>query len=306
MIMFLKAFHKFIHLIKKKDFPRKKVLILEGGGMRGVFLAGVLQAFTDYNYFPWKLIIGSSAGALVGTAYAAHQIHRARDAYFSKLLTKSFIHYKNIFSSSKHILDLDWMVDIIFHGDEELDYSRISKFCRILITATHCPPNALPETIYLDNKKDDIITALKATAAIPFLYKGFIPYKNFHLLDGGLIDPIPFQKALDLGYKDDQILVILTREKGYRKKEESFWIRSLYEKYYNNKERYQLVKSLEKRYLLYNKILDDLELNHPEIDIIYPPKDFRVERLTQDPDKILEGFEAGIHQAKRYLNLLKI
>ena len=92
-------------------FPQKKVLVLEGGGMRGIFLTGVLQAFTDRAYFPWKLIIGSSAGALTGTAYAASQIHLARDAFFTELLTGEFIKISNIVRLEKHILNLDWMID---------------------------------------------------------------------------------------------------------------------------------------------------------------------------------------------------
>ena len=58
-------------LKRKPSFPKKKVLVLEGGGMRGIFLVGVLQAFAERNYFPWKLVVGSSAGALTGAAYLA-------------------------------------------------------------------------------------------------------------------------------------------------------------------------------------------------------------------------------------------
>ena len=59
---------KFLRNLKRtgQTFPAKKALVIEGGGMRGIFLTGVLQAFTDRGYFPWKLIIGSSAGALTG------------------------------------------------------------------------------------------------------------------------------------------------------------------------------------------------------------------------------------------------
>ena len=53
---------------RRDGFPEKKVLVLEGGGMRGIFLTGVLQAFTDRGYFPWKLLVGSSAGSLTGAA----------------------------------------------------------------------------------------------------------------------------------------------------------------------------------------------------------------------------------------------
>ncbi len=89
----------------------RKVLILEGGGMRGVFLTGVLQAFTDHSFFPFDTVIGSSAGALTGCAYAAGQIYLSRDAFFGKLLSGKFIRPANIFNADRHILDLDWMID---------------------------------------------------------------------------------------------------------------------------------------------------------------------------------------------------
>jgi predicted acylesterase/phospholipase RssA len=75
---------------------KKKVLVLEGGGMRGIFLTGVLQSFTDRGYFPWRLIIGSSAGALTGTAYAARQIHLARAAVFTELRAGQVIKLRNL------------------------------------------------------------------------------------------------------------------------------------------------------------------------------------------------------------------
>ncbi|PKL17162.1 MAG: hypothetical protein CVV49_12580 [Spirochaetae bacterium HGW-Spirochaetae-5] len=285
-----------------QNFPKKKVLILEGGGMRGIFLTGVLQAFSDRGYFPWKLLIGSSAGALTGTAYITRQIHLARDAYFTKLLTGKFIRFTNIFSKENHVLDLDWMVNTIILGPEPIDTSQLKYSPPILITATDCPDNKKPYTVYLNSRKDDIHKSLKATAAIPFLYKGFVEYKNFHLLDGGHLDPIPYKKALELGFKKEDILVIVTRPKGYRKKEESFWIKALYESYYNEERYRHLVDSLNNRYLMYNSILDELENDYQEIKVIYPPAEFEVDRLTRDSEKILEGFEHGVAEAIRFLN----
>lgn len=286
---------------RRKRSPRKKVLVLEGGGMRGIFLTGVLQAFTDAGYFPWRLIIGSSAGALTGTAYAARQIHHARDAFFTKLLSGDFIKLSNILRSEKHILNLDWMVDTIINGDDPLDLARLKKACPVLITATQCGANRTPETIYLDPRRDDVITALKATAAIPFLYRGFVEYRDYHLLDGGLLDPIPYRRALQAGFEEKDILVVVTRKKGYRKREESFWIKSLYEAYYKDPKHQGLVRALHNRYLEYNRLLNDLEFRHRDIQIIYPPDDFRVDRLTQDEKKILEGFEQGIAAARAFL-----
>lgn len=286
---------------RKQDHPRKKVLILEGGGMRGIFLAGVLQAFTDRHYFPWKLIIGSSAGALTGTAYAAGQVHIARDALFSKLLTGKFIHLENILRPERHILDLDWMVDTIINGDEGLDMRKLRGACPVLITATLCEEHRESRTVYLNSKKDDVLIALKATAALPFFYRGFVNYRDMPLLDGGMLDPIPYKKALELGYREKDILVVTTRNRGYRKKMESFWVRYVYEHHYKNPAFRFLVQSLENRYLMYNRLLDELEYRHTGIEVIYPPAGFKVERLTQDGKKILAGFEMGVEAAKEFL-----
>jgi predicted patatin/cPLA2 family phospholipase len=285
---------------KVSPYPQKKVLVLEGGGMRGIFLTGVMQAFTDRAYFPWELIIGSSAGALTGTAYSAGQIHLARDAFFTVLLTADFIHIPNIVRREKHVLNLDWMIDTIIKGDDSLNLRRLKNSCPVLITTTHCPENNPPEPIYLNSKQDNVPTALKATAAIPVLYRNFVKYKHYNLLDGALLDPIPYKKPLEMGFKEKDILVVTTRQKGYRKKEESFWIKSLYESYYKNPKYKFLLKALD-RYQEYNKLRVELEQKNSKIDVIYPPKNFRVNRLTQDGERILEGFEQGVRAAKEWL-----
>lgn len=282
-------------------YPRKRVLVLEGGGMRGVFLAGVLQGFTDRGYFPWKVIVGSSAGALTGAAYAAGQIHLARDAFFGSLLTHRFIQVSHLLNQARHVVDLDWMVDTVATGEEPLDVPRLRQACQLLITATDCQESQPPKTVYLDSSTEDVVTALKASAAIPFLYRGFVEYMGKKLLDGGLLDPIPFRHAMQLGYSEEEILVVLTRPKGYRKKRESSWVTALYQGYFHHPSRQKLVESLQKRFHLYNAQLDDLEGNCPKLDVLYPPEHFRVDRLTVDPKRLLEGFVQGSEAARGFL-----
>ncbi len=270
--------------------------------MRGIFPVGVLQAFADRGYFPWQLIIGSSAGGLAGTVYAAGQIHMARDAFFTELLTRRFIHISNILRPEKHVLNLDWMVDQIIKGDEPLNVKRLRRYaCPVLLTATGFYHDDRPETLYLNTQKDDIAVALKATAAIPFLYRGFVEYGTERLLDGALLDPIPYVKALSMGFADEEILVVLTRRRGYRKRRESFWINALYESYYKDAQYRFFLPALQERYKRYNKLLDDLETNHPGINVIYPPDGFKVNRLTRSEERILNGFEQGVAAGKAYL-----
>lgn len=285
-----------------RGFPHKKVLVLEGGGMRGIFLVGVLQAFTERGYFPWRMVIGTSAGALVGAAFAARQIHLARDAFFSELLTGRFIRMTNIFRPEKHILNLDWMVDNFVDGKEDcLNVRRLrTTACPVLIAATRFYSDGPPRPLFLNTRTDDIGRALKASAAIPFLYRNFVSYGKEMLMDGSVCDPLPFKKALEIGFSQSDILVVATRPKGYRKMRESFWVRMLYESYYKEDRYRYLLAALEDHYGEYNRLLDDLEQNY-DIDVIYPPADFKVNRLTKGEGKILEGFEQGITAAKTYL-----
>ncbi|MFO7930430.1 MAG: patatin-like phospholipase family protein [Thermodesulfobacteriota bacterium] len=285
-----------------RGFPPKKVLVLEGGGMRGIFLVGVLQAFMERGYFPWRRIIGTSAGALIGTAYAASQIHLARDALFSELLTGRFIRMTNIFRPEKHVLNLDWMVDNFINGHQDnLNIKRLRRVsCPVTIVATRYYQNALPEPMYMSTKKDHIPRALKASSAIPFLYRNFVPYKNELLMDGSVCNPIPYKEALELGFSEKDILVVATRPKGYRKNRESFWVKMLYESFYRHQQYSYLLEALDRHYVMYNNLLDELDGN-PNIEVIYPPDDFKVNRLTRSEEKILEGFEHGVTAARNFL-----
>ncbi len=285
-----------------QDFPGKKVLVLEGGGMRGIFLVGVLQAFTDRGYFPWHTIIGTSAGALVGTVYAARQVHLARDIFFSDLLSGEFICLTNIFRREKHILNLDWMVDNFIAQEGGLDFRRLrTTACPVIIVTTSFYQHAPLRPMYLDTRCDDVLLALKASAAIPFLYRNFVPYKDEMLMDGSVCDPLPYKKALDMGFAEKDILVVTTRPRGYRKERESFWAKKLYEAHYKEEQYQYLISALNDHYGKYNQLLDELEQDHPGIEVIYPPGDFKVNRLTRSEDKILSGFSQGVRAARSYL-----
>jgi len=286
---------------KKDIVVRKKALVIQGGGMRGIFLVGVLQSFCDRGYFPWKLIAGTSAGALTGVAYSTGQNYLARDAFLNKSLSDNLIKFSNLLNPKKHILNLDWLVDNIMKGDDPLNLNKLKKSCPVIIAATAVTDDESPYPVYFNSKKDDVFTALKASSALPFLYRGFVEYGGYNLLDGGLTDPIPYKKVLSLGYKESDITVILTRQRGHRKKEEAFWVKTILESYYKHSKYELFINELEKRYLSYNNIMDDLESNHKGITLIYPPDDFKVDRLSRDTATIMKGFQDGIKSGKKYL-----
>lgn len=288
-----------LNIFRNKN--KRKALVIEGGGMRGVFIAGVLQSFVDHKYFPWKIIAGSSAGALIGTAYAAEQIHIARDLFLSEIVKGDFISISNILNKNNHIINLDWLINHITDSEETLNLKQLKRTCPVIITATNVIDYKDPETVYLSSHKDNIFKALKATAALPYLYRGFVEYNGLKLLDGAMNDPLPYQYVRDLGYEDSEITVILTRPRGYRKKSESFWVSALYESYYKEDRFKPLIKTLDNRFLRYNEFLDNLENRHPDLNIIYPPKNFKVDRITKDLVSLIKGFQGGVESGKRYL-----
>lgn len=301
----LLSHYRYVHA-QLRGLPGKKVLVLEGGGMRGIFLVGVLQAFMDRGYFPWHVIIGTSAGALTGAAYAAQQIYLARDAFFSDLLSGRFIRMSNIFRREKHVLNLDWMVDNFTAQEDGLNLRRLrTTACPLIIVTTRFYQHAPLRPMYMDSRFDDVPLALKASAAIPFLYRNFVPYKNEMLMDGSVCDPLPYKKALERGFNERDILVVTTRPRGYRKERESFWVKKLYEAYYKDDQYQYLLAALKDHYGNYNRLLDELEEDHPDIDVIYPPGDFKVNRLSRSEDKIMEGFIQGVVAARNYLYPLR-
>lgn len=284
---------------------KKKALIIEGGGMRGIFIQGVLQSFNDMNYFPWKLIVGTSAGALTAVPYASGQLYISRDMMFSKLLDSDFINLKNILRPSKHILNLDWMIEETLGGEYPLDLKKLAKSCPVIITATDIRKYEVPRCVCFDSRRDDMRYVLKATAALPFLYRGFVEYRGYSLLDGGIMNPVPYDVALNRNFAEEDIVVICTRPKGYRKERESFWTRTLMELYYHDKAYEPLVQMLDNLHKRNNRIMDELEYNHPNISVIYPPENFNVERLTKDHGLIAKGFMCGIESGRRFLSAQK-
>ncbi len=292
----------FFRMIKARisGYPPKRVLVLEGGGMRGIFTAGVLQAFFDRGYTPFDLIVGTSAGAIIGTAFASGQIYLARDAFFSELISGRFIRVSNLFRPEKHILNLDWMIDTVLMGNEPLDFGYLKRWAvPVLACASHIPEDSYPCPDYLNTCKEDIASVLKATAAIPILYRGFVKYNEKYYLDGSLTDPIPFKLPLEMGFDPSEILVISTRPRGYRKEHASFWVRILSESFYDEAKYGYLIEAMASHQRLYNEQRNALESSG--IDVIYPPGDFKVKRLTQSGEKILAGFSQGVAAARKYL-----
>lgn len=268
----------------------QSALVLEGGGMRGIFTCGVLDYFMDHGIrFPYT--IGVSAGACNGLSYLSHQRGRAKYSNIDLLEKYDYIGLKHLLRK-RNIMDFD----LLFHTfpEEIIPYDYEAYFAspeRYVMVTSNCLTG---EANYFEEKHDPkrLIDIVRASSSLPFVcpvaYVDDIP-----MLDGGIVDSIPLQRVFDDGYK--QNIVVLTRNRGYRKDSKDIRIPSfVYHKYPKMRE------ALSKRNALYNRQLDWIEQLEDvgSITVIRPINPVQVDRIERNVQKLTSFYEEGYACAK--------
>ena len=195
----------------KRTKPRT-ALVVEGGGMRGIFCAGVLDVFYENLFDPFDLYIGVSAGACNLASHLAEQHRRNYTIYMDLMTVPEFISMKK-FMHGGHFLDLDYLWDVI---DAKIPLAIDAIFKKrnkeFIITGTSVE-SGMP--VYIHPTPDICSLALKASSAIPLLYRKYIEVSGVALVDGGVADPIPAGEAYRRGARE--IVVIRSRPAEYCK-----------------------------------------------------------------------------------------
>lgn len=260
-------------------------LILEGGGMRGVFTCGVLDNLMDRGIrFPYT--IGVSAGACNGLSYMSEQRGRGKFSNIDLLEKYRYIGLKQLIFKG-NIMDFD----LLFHKfPEEIIPYHYDKFAackeRFEMATTSCRTG---RACYYDEKMDPvrIIDIVKASSSLPFVSP--ISYVDGEpMLDGGIADSIPLLRARELGF--DNNLVVLTRNKGYRKPQKPTTVpRFFYRKYP------LLREAIRRRNTLYNEQIDLVERleDKGEQVVIRPQRPITVDRIERDTRKLLDLYNEG-------------
>jgi len=263
-------------------------LVLEGGGMRGLYTAGVLDAMLDKELSVDGMVT-VSAGALYGINYPSKQ--RGRSIRYNKkyINDKRYISMRSLFKTGNIVnkefsfYTLPFELDVF--DEEAFEKSGIDFYATV--TNIH---TGKPEYIKIENAQKQI-EALRASGSMPFVSKP-VEYNGKYYLDGGVSDSIPIRYAKQLDY--DKIIVILTQPSNYRKSPAN-------EKLINiaYKKRYpKLAESIKYRYLDYNhslKYISKLEENG-EIFVIRPSQPLNVKRLERNPDRLQRTYDLGIHE----------
>lgn len=259
-------------------------MVLEGGGMRGLYTAGVLDAMLDTN-LKINGIIGVSAGAVFGINYVSKQKGRslrynqkyANDPRYMGI--RSFIKTGNFVNKKFAYYELPFKLDVF--DEEAFSKSKIDFYATVTNVET-----GEPEYLKIINASVQV-EELRASSALPFVSK-IVKINEKKYLDGGIADAIPIEKCLELGY--DKIIVVTTRPLEYRKtKSNQMLPKVFYYKYPN------FVKAINTRYQRYNETLEKIiELEKEQkIFVMRPSKRIEIKRLEKNPDKMQEIYNLG-------------
>ncbi|MEZ7722979.1 MULTISPECIES: patatin-like phospholipase family protein [Fusobacterium] len=273
-------------------------LVLEGGGMRGLFSAGVLDALLELKELSVNGIVGVSSGALFGVNYVSKQKERAvrynkkyaDDKRYMGL--HSWITTGNAVNKDFAFYELPYKLDVF---DNETFKKAETDFYVVMTNVE----SGKPEYVLIEDAFVQM-EYLRATSALPFASK-IIEINGKKYLDGGISDSIPIDFCESLGY--DKIIAVLTRPEGtYKEDKLGFLYKLVYRKYPN------LVNSLLNMATDYEKVLakiKDLE-NKGKIFVVRPPEVLKIGRLEKNRDKIQKVYDTGLNTGLKELdNIVK-
>lgn len=266
-------------------------LVLEGGGMRGIFTNGVLDYFMDKGIsFPY--IIGVSAGACNALSYLSNQRGRAKYINTDLLEERNYIGLKFLLTK-RNIMDFD----LLFHELPEkiypYDYEALAKSPgRLEIVTTSCRTG---KACYFEEKNDPkrVIDLVKASSSLPFVCP-ITKVDGEPMLDGGIASSIPLERAISQGYYNN--VVVLTRNRGYRKPTKGTKVPFMFYR------KYPMVKeAIRQRNMIYNREIELVEKLEDEgmITVIRPEKPIEVGRMERDTKKLLALYEEGYNLASK-------
>ncbi len=270
-------------------------LVLEGGGMRAVFTVGVLDCFMDHQlWFPYT--IGVSAGVSNGLSYRSRQRGRSRYSNIDLLQKRNYIGISH-FLRGRGYIDMDFL--FYEYPDKYYPFDYATCFAapgRFVMVTSNCLTG---EANYFEEKNDPerLLAICKASCSLPVMcplsYVDGIP-----MVDGGVCDAIPVRRAISDGYERN--VIVLTRNKGYRKKDKDFYLPGfIYRRYPAIREQLRL------RYKRYNEVLDFIDRLEDEGKalVIRPESPIRVGRTERDTRKLSALYDEGYACAERFIRL---
>lgn len=267
-------------------------LVLEGGGLRGVFTSGVLDYLMEKEIeFPY--IIGVSMGALNAASYVSKQKGRSFRVPYNHLNNPKYLSFSNFIKEGSYF-GLDFIFNKIVYELDPFDFESFENSNQKFISvAANCSTG---EAEYFDKNslnRENNIRALMATSSLPFISK-MIKVNENQYLDGGIIDAIPIEKAL----KDNiqKPIVILTRPYGYRKKTSGVFLSKIVYKKYPQVQK--MIKNKANNYNRQMELIEDLEKEN-KIFVIRPERPIEMGRTEKNLEKLQNAYDFGYKTMKQ-------
>ena len=276
----------------------KKGLVLEGGAMRGLFTAGIIDVMMEAGVEPDGLI-GVSAGAAFGCNYKSRQPGRAiryntrfaKDARYSGL--KSFLTTGDYFNAQFGYHIVPYQYDLFDVAAFEQNPMEFIVVCTDVLTG---------QAVYhkMDRVDFDELEWLRASASMPLVSK-VVEVAGRKLLDGGVADSIPLAYFESIGY--DRNVVILTQPEGYMKQRTKLMplMRIGLRRYP------EMIQAMDRRYLMYNHELEFVRQAEREgrCLVIRPDEKLPIGHISHDPEEMKRVYQIGREMGDRYIERIK-
>lgn len=263
----------------------KTGLVLEGGGMRGVFTSGVLDAFMKHDLY-FRYIVAVSAGACNGMSYVSRQPRRARISNIDYLARYKYIGIRHLVTQGC-IFDRELLYDKFPNQLLPFDFDEYFKHAKgFEMVTTNCLTG---KAMYLSETSDRqrSLDIVRASSSLPYVSK-IVTVDGIPMLDGGIIDSIPINRAIETGHEHN--VVILTRNKDWRDTGKDRKVPAFIYKNYP-----RLRVALSHRHVVYNQQIDLIDRLEAEgkITCIRPMRPMEVGRIENDVEKLERLYEEG-------------
>ena len=270
----------------------KTGIIIEGGAMRSIYAAGILDYFLEQK-IEIPNVLAVSAGAYAGMNYVSGQKGRVLEAVIKPLKEYKYLGIGTFFKKGT-FFDMEYLFNEIPKKKVPFDFEAFLNSAKhFLISTTDCITG---KCIYHDQfqDQDEFWRICKTANSLPFIAR-ITPINGVPMLDGGVADAIPVKKALEEGW--DKLIVILTRKEDYRKKYRplyQFFVRRVYRKYP------ELVRVLEERADTYNQSLELVKrLEEEGKALVFRPTRIAVKNQESNVETLFRSYEHGYAQAEQ-------
>lgn len=264
---------------------RNTGLVLEGGGMRGVFTSGVLDAFMKHGVY-FRYVVAVSAGACNGMSYISRQPRRARLSNIDFLTQYGYIGWRHLLRQGC-IFDQELLYDKFPNEYVPFDFDTYFQWSATFEMVTTNCLTGQAEYLTESNDRQRSLDIVRASSSLPYVSK-IVMVDGIPMLDGGIVDSIPVMRAIETGHP--QNVVILTRNKGYRSKERDRKIPPFVYKKYP-----RLRVALSRRVAAYNRQLDLVERLEElgKVVCIRPQRPMEVGRMEKDIGRLERLYQEG-------------